>query len=253
MNTTQPLAGKVAVITGSSKNMGRAFAEALARLGADITLHYHTPAAKNDVEETARLVRGQGTRAIVVGGDLANLATVRQIFGETLGAFGRVDIVINNAGVIIKKLFVEVTEEDFDRSFGINAKAAFFVMQEAARHISDDGRIINMGTTLLGATTAFYGVYAGSKAPLEDFSRALAREIGSRGVTVNTIAPGPIDDSFYHGQENAQSVAYATHASVAGRLGKIEDIVPLIEFLALPQSHWVTAQTLFINGGYLAR
>lgn len=236
MSTTQPLAGKVAIITGSARNMGRAFAETLAHLGADITVHYHTPTAQSDAEETAHLVREQGTRAVVVGGDLANLAVVRQLFSETLNAFGRVDIVINNAGVIVKKPFLEVTEEDFDRSFSINAKAAFFVMQEAARHISDNGRIINMGTTLLGATTGFYGVYAGSKASLEDFTRTLAREIGDQGVTVNTIAPGPIDTSFYSGQENAQSVAYATRASVANRLGKIDDIVPLIEFLASSQS-----------------
>jgi NAD(P)-dependent dehydrogenase (short-subunit alcohol dehydrogenase family) len=91
------------------------------------------------------------------------------------------------------------------------------------------------------------------KAPLEDFTRALAREIGKRGVTVNTVAPGPIDTSFYHGQESPQAVAYATAASVAGRLGAIDDIVPIIEFLASARSQWVTAQTLFINGGYLAR
>ncbi|MBV9230812.1 MAG: SDR family oxidoreductase [Chloroflexi bacterium] len=253
MSTSQPLAGKAAIITGSARNMGRAFAEALARLGANVAVHYHSQSAKSDAEETARLVQEQGVRAVVVGGDLADLAIVRQIFDETLNAFGRVDIVINGAGLVIKKPFMEVTEEDFDRSFGINAKAAFFVMQEAARRISDNGRIINMGTTILGATIPFYSVYAGSKAPLEDFTRALAREIGSRGITVNTVAPGPIDDSFYHGQENAQSVARATQASVAGRLGKVDDIVPLIEFLASPGSQWITAQTIFINGGYLAR
>lgn len=253
MSTAQPLAGKVAVITGSARNMGRAFAEALARNGADIVVHYHTPTAQSDAQETARLVREQGTQALVVGGNLADLPVVKQLFDETMHTFGHVDIVINNAGLVIKKPFVEITEEDFDRSFGVNAKAAFFTMQEAARRISDNGRIINMGTTILGATIPFYGVYAGSKAPLEDFTRALAREIGHRGVTVNTVAPGPINDEFYHGAETPESVARATLASVAGRLGKIEDIVPTIEFLASPQSQWITAQTIFVNGGYLAR
>lgn len=253
MSTSQPLAGKTAIITGGARNMGRAFAEALARLGADIVVNYHSSSSKGEAEETARLVREQGTRAIVVEGNLIHLAAVKQLFDETFAAFGRVDIVINNAGLVIKKPFVEITEEDFDRSFGINAKAAFFVMQEAARRISDNGRIINMGTTILGATIPFYSVYAGAKAALEDFTRSLAREIGNRGVTVNTVAPGPIDDAFYHGAETPESVARATLASVAGRLGKVEDIVPLIEFLASPQSQWVTAQTLFINGGYLAR
>ncbi|RUL78841.1 SDR family oxidoreductase [Dyella choica] len=249
----KPLAGKVAVITGSARNMGRAFAVALARLGADITVHHHSPKAKDDAEETARLVREQGARSIIVEGDLAKLGVVQTLFGATSEAFGRVDIVINNAGVVIKKPFVDITEEDFDRSFGINAKAAFFVMQEAARRIADNGRIINMGTTILGATIPFYSVYAGAKAALEDFTRSLAREIGPRGVTVNVVAPGPIDTEFYHGAETPESVARATGASVAGRLGRVNDVVPLIEFLASPASQWVTAQTLFINGGYLAR
>ena len=251
--TTTPLSGKTAIITGSARNMGRAFAVALARLGADITVHHHGDASRSDAEETARLVRAQGVRATIVDGDLADTATVKHLFEATLGAFGRVDIVINNAGLVIKKPFTEISEAEFDRSFGINAKAAFFVMQEAARCIADNGRIINMGTTILGATIPFYSVYAGAKAALEDFSRALAREIGGRGVTVNVVAPGPVDDPFYHGAETPESVARATTVSVAGRLGHVEDIVPLIEFLASPQSQWITAQTLFINGGYLAR
>jgi NAD(P)-dependent dehydrogenase (short-subunit alcohol dehydrogenase family) len=253
MNEAKELSGKVAVITGGARNMGRAFAQALAREGADVMVHYHGQGSREDADETARLVRAEGTRAAVAQGDIGQVATVRDLFERTQRAFGRVDIVINNAGTIVKKPFVEITEEDYDRSFGVNTKAAFFVMQEAARRVSDGGRIINMGTTLLAATTPFYGVYAGSKAPLEHFTRALAKEIGARGVTVNTVAPGPIDTPFYHGQESAQSTAYATQASVARRLGHIEDIVPIVQFLASPRSQWITAQTLFVNGGYLAR
>jgi len=249
----KPLAGKAAIITGSARNMGRAFCVALARLGADVTIHHHGTSSRTDAEETAQQVRQQGARAAIVEGDLVDLNVVKRLFEATRARFGRVDIVINNAGLVVKKPFTEISEADFDRSFGINAKAAFFVMQEAARCIADHGRIINMGTTILGATIPFYSVYAGAKAALEDFTRALAREIGSRGVTVNVVAPGPIDTAFYHGAETPEAVARATTASVAGRLGNIEDIVPLIEFLASPQSQWVTAQTLFINGGYLAR
>jgi len=251
--TTLSLADKVAIVTGGARNMGRAFAEALARSGASIVIHHHSPASRPDAELAAKAIRDVGARVHLVEGDLTELAVIHRLFAETIATFGRVDIVVNNAGVIVKKPLLEVTEADFDRSFAINAKAAFFVMQEAARHIYDGGRIINIGTTLLAATTANYSVYAGSKAPLEDFTRALAREIGKRGVTVNTVAPGPIDTSFYHGQESPQAVAYATSASVAGRLGAIDDIVPVIEFLASARSQWVTAQTLFVNGGYLAR
>ena len=253
MSDERELTGKAALVTGSARNMGRAFALALARRGADLSVHHHGEGSRADAEETARQARAAGVRAVVVAGDLARVDAVRRLFDETMAAFGRIDIVINNAGTILKKPVVEFTEEEFDRLFGINAKAAFFVMQEAARRMADGGRIINIGTTLLGATTPFYAVYAGSKAPLEDFTRALAREIGARGITVNTVAPGAIDTGFFHGQEDEQSTAYVTRAVPMNRLGRIDDIVPVIEFLASPRSRWVTAQTLFVNGGYLTR
>ncbi|WP_299401835.1 SDR family oxidoreductase [uncultured Roseobacter sp.] len=256
--TTSPtygrdLEGKVALITGSARNMGRAFAVSLSQRGADVVVHHHSESSANDAEETARLVQQGGARALITKGDLSDPKAVEAIFAEAKDAFGRIDIVINNAGVVIKKPFAEISEADFDRAFGINTKAAFFTILEAAKHIEDGGRIINMGTTLLGATTGMYGVYAGSKAPLEDFTRALAKEIGSHGVTVNVVAPGPINTAFFHGEENEQSTAYLSNMSVAGRLGEITDIVPLIDFLASSSSKWVTAQTLFINGGFLAR
>lgn len=247
------LDGKVALITGSARNMGRAFAAALSARGADIVVHHHSDSSAADAEETAGLVRQNGQRVLITSGDLADPATVSAMFTAAKDAFGRIDIVINNAGIVIKKPFVEISEDDFDRAFGINTKAAFFTMQVAAKHIEDEGRIINMGTTLLGATTGLYGVYAGSKAPLEDFTRALAKEIGGRGVTVNVVAPGPVNTAFFHGQETDEATAYLSNMSVAGRLGEIEDIVPMIDFLASANSQWVTAQTLFVNGGFLAR
>lgn len=253
MSTSKELNGKVAIVTGSARNLGRGFAEALARNGANVVVHYHSAAAKADAEETARLVAKQGTKAMLFAGDLSELATIKRMFEETIKTFGHVDIVVNNAGVIVKKPFVEISEAEFDRSFAINAKAPFFIMQEAARRIADNGRIINIGTSLLGATTGFYSVYAGSKAPMEDFSRALAKEIGARGITVNTIAPGAIDTPFFHSQENPQTVAYVKQAHVAGRLANVDDIVPMVEFLASPGARWVTAQTIFVNGGYLSR
>lgn len=252
-NYGRDLTGKVALVTGSARNMGRAFALSLAARGADIVVHHHSANSAADAEETARLIQENGVRALITSGDLSDASAVEAIFASAKDAFGRIDIVINNAGVVIKKSFAEITEADFDRVFGINTKAAFFAMQQAAKHIEDGGRIINMGTTLLGATTGMYGVYAGSKAPLEDFSRALAKEIGSRGVTVNVVAPGPINTAFFHGEETEQSTAYLSNMSVAGRLGEITDVVPLIDFLASDSSQWVTAQTLFINGGFLAR
>lgn len=247
------LRGKVAVVTGASRNLGRGFAEVLAKNGANVLVHYHTEKSRADAEQTAKLVRAHGVKAALAAGDLSVVANIRKMYDVAQKELGGVDVVVNNAGLIRKKPLAEVTEEDFDKSFGINAKGLFFSMQEAAKRIRDNGRIINIGTSLLGATTGFYSVYAGSKAPVEDFTRALAKEIGARGVTVNTVAPGALDTPFFHGQETKETVAYITKAHVAGRLGKVEDIVPVVEFLASPRAGWISGQTIFVNNAYLAR
>lgn len=247
------LKSKNAIILGSARNMGRAFAEALASMGANIVVHHRSASSAGNAKHTADAVIATGSKAIIVEGDLSNSATVKAIFEKAASELGSIDIVINCAGIVIKKPFVDYTEEDYDRSFATNAKGAFLVMREAARRIADNGRIISIGTSLLGAFTGYYGVYAGSKAPLEDFTRALAKEIGGRGVTVNVVAPGPVDTEFFYSQETPEAVAYLSAASVAGRLGKIEDIVPMIEFLVSPGGQWVTGQTLFVNGGFVTR
>ncbi len=247
------LQDKVALIFGSARNMGRGFAQSLAAQGASVAVHHRSENSATEAQETARLVEEAGGKSLVTSGDVTSLATVQNVFKETKEHFGRIDIVINCVGVVLKKPFVEYSEEDFNRSFDTNAKAAFFVMKEAANAVEDNGRIISLGTSLLGAFTGYYGVYAGSKAPLEDFSRALAKEVGGRGITVNVVAPGPVDTEFFHGEENDDSVAYLSAASVANRLGKIEDIVPTINFLCSPGGQWMTGQILFVNGGFTTR
>ncbi|HEU0139992.1 MAG TPA: SDR family oxidoreductase [Bryobacteraceae bacterium] len=248
------LKGKVAIVTGATRNQGRAYAEMLAANGcANVVVHHRGENSRSEAEETANAVRAKGAEPLVFQADLTKVSEVRRMFDESDKRFGRLDILINNAGVVIKKPFTEITEEEYDRAFGINAKAAFFCMQEAARRISDGGRIINIGTSLLGATTGSYSVYAGSKAPLEDFTRALAKEIGQRGVTVNTVCPGPLNTSFFYPAETPDSIEFFKHMSVQNRLGEIGDVVPLIEFLVSPKGGWVTAQTIFVNGGFLAR
>ena len=175
------------------------------------------------------------------------------LVAETQRQLGKLDILVNTAGMVLKKPLAGFTEEEYDRLFDINAKAAFFCMREAARHMENEGRVVNIVTTLVGATTGFYSGYAGSKAPLEDFTRALAKEAGSRGITVNAVGPGPLDTSFFYPAETPESIAWLKQQSYNGELGKIEDIVPLIQFLVSPAARWITAQTIFINGGFLAR
>ena len=126
-------------------------------------------------------------------------------------------------------------------------------MQEAAKRIAYNGRIINIGTSLLGATTGMYSAYAGTKAPVEAFTRALAKEIGKRGITVNVVAPGAVDTPFFHSQETPETVEYIRKGHVSARLATVDDIVGTIAFLASPASQWLSAQTIFVNNAYLAR
>ncbi|MCG7535606.1 SDR family oxidoreductase [Pseudoalteromonas sp. OOF1S-7] len=247
------LTDKVAIVTGSARNMGRAFAISLAKRGANIVVHYHSDTSRSDAEQTAAEITQIGRRVLLVQSDLSQESQVQSLYQQTLEAFGRVDIVINNAGKVLKKAIADVSEQEFDQLFAINTKAPFLMMKHAAHCIQDHGRIINIGTSLLGAFTGLYGLYAGAKAPLEDFTRALAKEIGGRGVTVNVVAPGPIDTAFFHGEEDPQSVAYLSSASVLNRLGHIDDVVPMIDFLASEEARWVTGQTLFVNGGFVTR
>jgi NAD(P)-dependent dehydrogenase (short-subunit alcohol dehydrogenase family) len=247
------LQGKAAIVTGARNNQGRAFAVALAALGADVVVHYHREATRDQAEETAKLVRAKGSKAVLVSGDLAELANVKKVFDAAQTSFGKLDILVNTVGVIIKKPVVEVTEADYERSHRANIKAIFFTMQEAAKRMAENGRIINIGTSLTAGAAPGYALYGGTKAPGEEFTRMLAKEIGKRGITVNNVAPGPLDNPFFHSMETPQSTAFAAGLSVAGRLGKESDITPVVEFLASPQSQWVTGQTLWVNGGYLTR
>jgi len=249
----QPLKGKVAIVTGARANMGRAFAQTLAELGANVVIHYHRESTRSEALETAKLVSDAGAKYELVTGNLGDLATVKRIFDTAEKSFGGVDIVVNNAGAIIKKPLAEFTDEEFDQLDQVNHRGLFYSLREASRRIREDGRIINIGTSLLAGAAPGYSVYSGTKAAVEEYTRTLAKELGGKNVTVNCIAPGPINTPFFWSQENERSGAYAAKLAPAGRLGEVSDVVPLVRFISSPESQWVNGQTLFVNGGYLTR
>lgn len=250
---SKSLAGKVAIVSGARNNLGRAYSVALANMGANVVVHYHRAETRDQAEETARLVRATGAKAALVQGDLSKPENVKAMYDTAQREFGGVDIVINNAGAIIKKPIAQFTDEEFERLDGINNRAVFYSLREAANRVRNNGRIINMGTSLLAASAPGYAAYSGTKAPLEEYTRKLARELAEKRITVNTIAPGPLDTPFFHGQETPQSAAFAANLSVERRLGKIDDVVPLVTFIASPDAQWVNGQTLWINGAYTTR
>ncbi|WBL73561.1 SDR family oxidoreductase [Serratia liquefaciens] len=254
----QSLNGKVVLIAGGAKNLGGLVARDLAANGAAaVVVHYNSDATRAAAEETLQAVKATGAQAIAVQGDLTQTGNVALLFEKAVKAFGKVDIAINTAGLVIKKPIAEVTEADYDSSFDINAKAAFFFIQQAGKHLADNGRIVTIVSSLLAAYTPFYAVYPGSKAPVEHFTRAASKEFGERGISVNAIGPGPMDTPFFYGQESKEAVEYHSGAAALSKFSKtgltdIEDIAPIVKFL-VTDGWWITGQTLFANGGYTTR
>jgi 3-oxoacyl-[acyl-carrier protein] reductase len=178
---------------------------------------------------------------------MGEVGAVRNLFRETLDRFGRLDILINNAGTAVYKPLAEATEEDFDRTFALNARGTFFAMQEAARSMNNGGRIVSVSTggTVGGAPTG--SIYAGSKAALEQFTKALAKEIGGRGITVNAVSPGFTDTDLLN--ENPQFREMGAQLSPLGRLGQPEDVADVVAFLASEHARWITGQNIQAGGG----
>ncbi|WP_046756006.1 SDR family oxidoreductase [Kordia jejudonensis] len=248
-NLNQTLKGKVAIVTGASKNLGAETAIYLGSIGANVIVHHFSDNSKQDTLQIVEKIKASGSKAKLVQADLRKVSEIKRLFDEAENTFGKADILVNTAGTMLKKPAAEVLEEEYDQMFNIHTKTAFFLLSEAAKRINDGGRIVNISTTLTSVTTGLYSVYAGAKAASEQFVKMIAKEIGSRGITVNSIAPGPLNTSFFYPVENEHSIDYLKHMSVQNRLGEISDVLPMVKFLTSPEAGWVTAQSIRVNGG----
>jgi NAD(P)-dependent dehydrogenase (short-subunit alcohol dehydrogenase family) len=248
----QAFQGKVVVVGAGAKNLGGLISRTFGADGASVVVHYNSDATRASADGTVNAVKGAGGDAFAVQGDLTKVSEVVKLFDEAVKRYGHIDIAVNTVGKVLKKPFVETTEAEYDSMFAINAKAAYFFIQEAGKRMNGGGKIIIILTSLLAAFTGLYSTYAGSKAPVEHFTRAAAKEFGPRGISVNNVAPGPMDTPFFYPAESPESIAYHRSASMNGELTKIEDIVPIVKFLAT-DGWWITGQTIFANGGYTTR
>lgn len=246
------LKDKVVLIAGGGKNLGGLLSRNFAAKGAKLAIHYNSESAKAESEETLAEVKALGADAFLFQGDLTKVENLSRFFDEAIAKLGGIDIAINTVGMVLKKRFTETTETEYDTMFGVNAKSAYFFLQEAGKKINDDGKICSIVTSLLAAYTGLYSTYAGAKAPVEHFTRAASKEFGGRGISVTAVAPGPMDTPFFYGQESLDAVAYHKSASALGGLTNIKDIAPLVEFL-VTDGWWITGQTIFANGGYTTR
>jgi len=250
--------GKVVLIAGGAKNLGGLLATDLAQHGAKaVAIHYNSAATRADAEATVAAVQKLGAQAVALQADLTTAAAMEKLFADCVDALGRPDIAINTVGKVLKKPMAEISEAEFDEMDAINNKSAFFFLKEAGRHVNDNGKVCTLVTSLLGAFTPFYASYAGTKAPVEHYTRAAAKEFGARGISVTAVGPGPMDTPFFYGQEGADAQAYHKGAAALSPFSKtgltdIEDVVPFIRHL-VSDGWWVTGQTILINGGYTTK
>lgn len=250
--------GKTVLIAGGAKNLGGLIARDLAEHGAKaIAIHYHSAASKAEADATVAAVKAAGAQAEAFQADLTQPGAVAKLFADAKTAFGAPDIAINTVGKVLKKPIADTTDEEFDAMFAINTKVAYQFIREAGKHLADNGKLLTLVTSLLGAYTPFYSTYAGSKAAVEHFTRAASKEYGARGISVNAIGPGPMDTPFFYGQEGADAVAYHKTAAALSPFSKtgltdIEDIAPYVRFI-VSEGWWMTGQTILVNGGYTTK
>ena len=241
-----PGAGRAAVITGSSRGIGAATAKRLAREGYAVTVNYLT---NHDLAaQVVADIEAAGGRAILHQADVSDPVALRAVFDANDEAFGGVDVVVANAGIMNVGLFAQMTDEAFDRMIATNVKGAFNTLREAARRTRDGGRIIALSSSIIRQAPPGAGAYAASKADQEIFIRALSKELSGRNISVNAVSPGAVDTQLLrqHGEDALRGIPEATPL---GRLGEPEDIADVIAMLCSEGGAWINGQNVFANGG----
>lgn len=243
------LSGKVALIQGGSRGIGAAIALRLAREGAAVALTYASSPDK--AAEVGQAIEAAGGRALVIRADSADADAIRAAVRQTVEHFGRIDVLVNNAGVLAIAPIEEFSLDDFDRTLAINVRSVFVASQEAARHMENGGRIITIGSTNAERMPFAGGsVYAMSKSAIVGLTRGMARDLGPRGITVNNVQPGPVDTDM--NPENSEFADSLKGLMAVGRYGRAEEIAAFVAYLAGPEAGYVTGASLTIDGGFAA-
>jgi 3-oxoacyl-[acyl-carrier protein] reductase len=243
------LKDKVAIVTGASKGIGAAVAEKFAEEGAAVVVNYAR--SGKEAEQVVERIKQKGGKAVAVQADLSKVSEIKPLFDKAQQEFGKVDIVVNNAGVYEFASLDNVTEEHFDRQYDLNVKGLIFATQEAVKRFGDrGGNVINISSVVSTAPTPNGSVYSSTKAAVDAITRSLAAELGSRNIRVNSLLPGPVETE---GTSNIPGVKEFFGGLAAqtplGRVGQPQDIANAVTFLASNESAWITGQTIYASGG----
>jgi len=242
------LEGKVAIVTGASRGIGRAIAERLAGEGAAVVVNHRASAGQ--AADVVAAIESAGGRAVALPADMGVVADVRRLVNTTLERFGRLDILINNAGVGNRTAMADMTEKEFDWTLAVNARGPFFAIQAAVPRMSDGGRIINISScgTHIAQVTGLLAVYQMSKGALEQLARCYMKELGARGITINSVLPGFVETELASDTPTAYKEALVQRTALR-RLGTPEDIAEVVCFLASDAGRWITGETIQVSGG----
>lgn len=242
------LEDKVAIVTGSSRGIGAQIAETLSRAGAKVVINYLNN--RTAADQVVTKIQSCGGDAIVKKADVGKTDEVKALFDAGIAKFGKVDILINNAGIAIYKVVQDTTDDDFHRIFNINVKGVFNTLREASTRMEKEGRIVNVSSTVTRVMLPTYGVYSATKAAVEQLTRVFAKEVGQRAITVNSISPGPTNTDLFTKGKTEETIKHLASMAALGRIGEPDDIARVVLFLVSDEAAWITAQNIGVNGGF---
>jgi 3-oxoacyl-[acyl-carrier protein] reductase len=241
------LSQKVILVTGASRGIGANIAQKLAAAGAKVIINY--AGGKEAAEQTADAIKKTGGDVIVLQADVSKADEVKALFDAAIAHYGRIDVLVNNAGIMITKLIKDTTDEDFTRQFDINVRGTFNTMREAATRLADKGSIINFSTSVNRIMLPTYGTYVATKAAVEQLTRVFSKEVGARGINVNSVSPGPTNTELFTKGKPQEVIDRLAALSPFNRIGEPDDIAQIVLFLASDEAKWINAQNIGSNGG----